>query len=105
MAASKSACVTRSREEELWDWRVGEFVITWGEASMCVSPGGTLGESIVAAEVSPCVVRGLSARADWGSIRKSGVWWGVVAEERVLGIIGKPVRGESRLAEYMRDVI
>ena len=53
MAASKSACVTRSREEELRDWRVGEFVIMWGEASTCVGPGGTLGESVVAAEVSP----------------------------------------------------
>ena len=53
MAASKLACVTRSQEEELRDWRVGEFVITWGEASTCVGPGGTLGESVVAAEVSP----------------------------------------------------
>ena len=72
---------------------------------MWLCPGTAFVESVVAAEVSPCVVRGLSARADWGSIRKSRVWWGVVAEERVLGIIGKPVRGESRLAEYMRDVI
>ena len=43
---------------------------------------------MVAPVVSPCTVFGSSASADWGSIKKRGVWLGVVAEERVLGIFG-----------------